>query len=72
MGTINKLVKALKKERDAVEKQLNGLNAALSAFTDVYTGKTKRKKGTISAAGRARIAKAQKARWKKIRTAKKG
>jgi hypothetical protein len=72
MATISTLVKQLKKERDSVERQLSGLNAALAAFVGVYAGsKPTRKKQTISAAGRKRIAAAQRARWAKIR-AKKG
>jgi hypothetical protein len=72
MATISTLVKQLKKERDSVERQLSGLNAALAAFVGVYAGsKPTRKKHTISAAGRKRIAAAQRARWAKIR-AKKG
>jgi hypothetical protein len=72
MATINGIVKQLKKERDRVEKQLLGLNAALSAFAGVYAGKARstRKKRTISAAGRKRIAAAQRARWAKIRAKK--
>jgi hypothetical protein len=72
MSNLSGIVKQLKKERDRVERQLSGLNAAISAFTGVYAGtKPTRKKRTISAAGRKRIAAAQRARWAKIR-AKKG
>jgi len=71
MLTVKKLVRQLQKERDKVEKQLSGLNAALTAFAKVYTGKTTRKPRKLSAAGRKRIAAAQRARWAKIR-AKKG
>ena len=72
MGTVSNIVKQLKKERDLVERQLSGLNAALSAFAGVYTGaKPARKRRKLSAAGRKRIAAAQRARWAKIR-AKKG
>jgi hypothetical protein len=72
MASLSSIVKQLKKERARVERQLSGLNAALSAFAGVYAGsKPKRKKQTISAAGRKRIAAAQRARWAKIR-AKKG
>ena len=70
MGTVSKIVKQLKKERDLVEKQLSGLNAALSAFAGAYTGngnKPTRKRSKMSAAGRARIAAAQRKRWAKIR-----
>ena len=70
MGTVSKIVKQLKKERDLVEKQLSGLNAALSAFAGAYTGngnKPTRNRSKMSAAGRARIAAAQRKRWAKIR-----
>ncbi len=73
MTTLNKLMKQLKKERDQVQKQLSGLNAAISAFAGVYAGtKPTRKKRTMSAAGRKRIAAAQRARWAKVRAKKKG
>ena len=73
MMSNGELVKQLKKERDQVEKQLSGLNAALAAFVGVYAGaKPTRKKRTISAAGRKRIAVAQRARWAKIKAKKKG
>jgi hypothetical protein len=36
MGTVSKIVKQMKKERDKVEKQLSGLNAALAAFVGTY------------------------------------
>ena len=72
MATMSDIVKQLKKERDRVERQLSGLNAALSAFVGVYGGrKPTRKRRTISAAGRKRIAAAQRARWAKIRAKKK-
>jgi hypothetical protein len=66
MGSMSGIVKQLKKERDLVAKQLEGLNAALSAFVGVYTGAKsvpagKRRK--MSAATRAKIAAAQRKRW---------
>ncbi|MGA9308403.1 MAG: hypothetical protein WBW31_23600 [Candidatus Sulfotelmatobacter sp.] len=66
-------MKQLKKERDKVEKQLSGLNAALAAFVGTYYGAKPtptRKRRKISAAGRKRIAAAQRARWAKIRAKK--
>jgi hypothetical protein len=64
-------VKQLKKERDRIQQQLSGLNAAIAAFAGVYSGnngiKPQRK---ISAKGRASIAAAQRARWAKIRRPK--
>jgi hypothetical protein len=58
------LVEQLKKERDRIAKQLSGLNAAITAFAGVYSGNGKRQ---ISAAGKKRIAAAQRARWAKVR-----
>ena len=71
MANMSGIVKQLKKERDRVERQLSGLNAALSAFVGAYgAAKPARKKRTISAAGRKRIAAAQRKRWAKIRAKK--
>jgi len=36
MGDVSSIIKQLKQERDRVEKQLSGLNAALTAFANVY------------------------------------
>jgi hypothetical protein len=72
MGTMTKVVKQLKTERDRVEKQLLGLNAALSAFAGAYSGaKATPKRPKMSAQARAKISAAQKARWKAWK-AKKG
>jgi hypothetical protein len=69
------VVDQLQQERTRLERELNGVSAALSAFSKVYLGgKAKAaapRKRTISAAGRARIAAAQKKRWAKGRAAKK-
>jgi hypothetical protein len=67
MTNLSGIVKQLKTERDRVEQQLSGLNAALAAFAGVYNSivvpKLRRK---ISAQGRARIAAAQRAHWAKV------
>jgi hypothetical protein len=73
MGNVSKIVKQMKKEREKVEKQLSALNLALSAFVATYYGngaKPTRKKRTMSAAGRRKIAAAQRARWAKVRAKK--
>ena len=71
MGTVSSIVKQLKKERDRVEKQLSGLNAAISAFAGVYAGvKPTRKRRKLSAKARAKIAAAQRKRWAKVRATK--
>jgi hypothetical protein len=75
MGSVSVIVRHLTREKDKVEKQLSALNLALSAFVGSYYGakptKPTRKKRTMSAAGRKRIAAAQRARWAKIKAKKK-
>ncbi len=72
MANVSSIIAQLKKERDRVERQLTGLNAALTAFAAVYggTGKPGRKRRKMSAASRAKIAAAQKRRWAKVRKSK--
>ena len=38
MANVSSIMKQLKTERDRVERQLTGLNAALTAFAGVYSG----------------------------------
>jgi alkylhydroperoxidase/carboxymuconolactone decarboxylase family protein YurZ len=66
------VVSQLQKERTRLEDELHRVTAALTAFGKAYMrgSKLTRKKRTLSAAGRKRIAAAQRARWAKIRTAK--
>jgi hypothetical protein len=72
MANLSGIVKQLKKERDLVEQQLSGLNAALTAFAIAYSGSTPSpKRRTLSAKSRAKIAAAQRARWAKVRKAAK-
>ena len=75
---LQSVVSELQKERTRLEDELHRVTAALTAFGEVYMrgGKPKaavatRKKRTISVAGRRRIAAAQRARWAKVRAAKK-
>ena len=70
MTNVSSIVKQLKKEKDRVEKQLKGLDAALVAFATVYR-LPKRARRVMSLAARKRIAAAQKARWAKFRAKKK-
>ena len=68
MANLSGIVKQLKKERDRVQQQLSGLNAALEAFAGVYRGNngiTPRRR--MSAKSRASIAAAQRARWAKVK-----
>ena len=70
------VVGQLQKERIRLEDELHRVTAALTAFGKVYLQGSKsrptatRKKPTISAAGRKRIAAAQRARWARIREGK--
>jgi hypothetical protein len=59
-------MRQLKKERDRVQQQLSGLNAALEAFAAVYRNGSKPRR-KMSPTGRARIAAAQRARWAKVK-----
>jgi len=61
MSNLSGIVKQLKKERDRVERELSGLNAALAAFVNVYAGSKPKRK--VSAATRRKLSLAQKARW---------
>jgi hypothetical protein len=72
LANLSGIVKQLKKERDRVQQQLSGLNAALEAFAGVYRGQNGTKpRRKMSAKGRARIAAAQRARWAKVNGQKK-
>jgi len=67
------IISQLQKERTRLEDELHRITDALTAFGNVYMRgrKSSRKKRTLSAAGRKRIAAAQRARWAKVRAAKK-
>ena len=69
------VVSQLQKERTRLEDELHRVTAALTAFGKVYLdGRPKaavRRKRTLSAAGRKRIAAAQRARWAKVRASQK-
>jgi hypothetical protein len=63
------VISELQKERKRLEDELHRVAAALTAFGNVYMhgSRPTRKTRTISAAGRKRIAAAQRARWAKIK-----
>jgi hypothetical protein len=71
------VISELQKERKRLEDELHRVAAALTAFGNVYMRGSQpkaavatRKKRTISAAGRKKIAAAQRARWAKIKRQK--
>ena len=73
MTAVTKIVKQLRKERDRLEKQLSGLNAALAAFVGTYYGgkaKPTRKRRKLSAKARKAIGDAQRKRWAKVKAKK--
>jgi len=72
------IIGELQTERTRLEGELRRVNAALNAFGKLRSSERDakpqagRKHWKISAAGRKRIAKAQRARWAKVRSAKQG
>jgi hypothetical protein len=67
------VVDQLQKERSRLADELHRVTAALTAFGKVYVNgpAVAHKKRTISAAGRKKIAAAQRARWAKVKAGKK-
>lgn len=62
---------SLKEKIAVLEKQLAAILGATAPAAKTPEAKPARKKSKMSAAGRARIVAAQKARWAKIKAAKK-
>ena len=67
MTNLASVVGQLKIERDRAAKEVERLNAALAALNGSYVKPGRTGRGTISPAGRARIAAAQRARWAKVK-----
>jgi hypothetical protein len=63
MTNLTSALKQLEQERRRLLSRLEPLNKAISALT----GTSSTRRGTISSAGRARIAAAQRARWAKAK-----
>src|ERR1700756_1648990 len=64
--TLNSVLSTLERERSQITTQLQSLSKALAALRG--TAKTAdSRSGTMSVAGRARIATAQRARWAKVK-----
>lgn len=62
MDNLTSILEYLEQERNCLSVQLEGLNRALSVLNGTGNNRTI---NTMSAAGRARIAAAQRARWAK-------
>jgi hypothetical protein len=65
MANLSAVLKQLEQERTLLASQLGRLNSAISALTGVSYDGTRPKRS--SAAGRAKIAAAQRARWAKAK-----
>jgi hypothetical protein len=63
MTNLSSALNQLEQERARLSSRLEQLNRAVSALT----GARSNRRGKISAAGRARIAAAQRARWAKVK-----
>jgi hypothetical protein len=66
MTNMGDIVGLLKKERDRLTNQLQAISGALSAFGSTYASSNGARR-KLSAAGKARIAAAQRARWAKLK-----
>jgi len=66
MPNLASLLNQLQQERNRLTSQLQSLNNALLAMRGVNMTPARRR-GKMSAAGRARIAAAQRARWAKVK-----
>jgi hypothetical protein len=76
MSSMNQVVQQLHAQRKRAEQELENLNLAIRALTSIdgtpgLSKLTIRRKPRFSAAARARIAAAQRARWAKIKAAQK-
>ena len=67
MTNLGSVVQMLKKEHARLTEEIKAIAGALSAFGAAY-GKRTGMRPRMSAAGRARIAAAQRARWAKVKT----
>lgn len=67
MADLAGVVQQLQKERDQAARTVERLDAALAALNGNPYGRRTGIRRKISAAGRARIAAAQRARWAKVR-----
>ena len=67
MDNLAGVVQQLKRERDDAAKTVQRLDAAIAALNGASHGKSTPTRKPLSAAARARIAAAQRARWAKLR-----
>jgi len=72
MSTTAQIVNPLRPQRSQAEREIEKLNLAIKALTGIEVSSTMsvRRKPKFSKAGLARIAAAQRKRWRKIKEAK--
>ena len=72
MAIYTEAVKLLRERRQAIATEMGKIDVAIKALDGIgLNGPAMRRKPKFSAAARARIAAAQRARWKKIKAAQK-
>ena len=71
MQNLNRVLSELKSEQQRLERQLRQVKRAIALLKGFGTRSSGSATRKISAAGRARIAAAQRARWAKVRVGKK-
>lgn len=73
MATLNQVVRQLQAKRRQAEQELEKINHAIHALTSLggTSAAVARRKPKFTKAGLARIAAAQRKRWKKLKAAKK-
>ena len=69
MASLDAVIQQLRQERSRTQSQLQSLDQAISALEGSGTSKPRSGRGTMSAAGRRRIAEAQRRRWAKVKAA---
>lgn len=74
MATLNQVVHHLQANRRHAEQELEKIDRAIKALTSLggTSGPVARRKPKFTKAGLARIAAAQRKRWKKLKAAKAG
>src|SRR5215467_12964040 len=70
MQNLNRVVAELKSEQQRLERQLQQVKRAVAVLQGFGTRSSGRGTRKLSAAGRARIAAAQRARWARVRAGK--
>jgi hypothetical protein len=71
VADLSKAVRDLQRERSSLQAHLNALDNAISVLRGLSSSRGRRPRRKMSAAGRKRIAAAQRARWAKWKVAKK-